>query len=426
MQNFSSKNRSQIFVKFLIPLILAVCPELCHLNDVFAEEGHSQNLQELMLPVIKAYRKQDYAEALKRIELALQQIPEDPSLARLKNEIELRISDQYRQSGDMSKARDFAKNVLANPAGGLSLEAEERLNSLDSRPKKGFHGYISSGFEYNSNVASSIDPGNIEPTNTSGYGSQSRILIGYQGHIAEDYYWDVWGEALPTFWKGAAEDLDWQQYNTGLLTGVSGDLWDLSLAYKFSSDIFDSRLNRIRHGAEATSKFWLIPKHWQTFLTVGVFFDEFRLLKEADATYIEVSLQNYIPFYLEQANAYGYVYGGYTYLDNDASTIFEYYGHRVNLALFIPTSFWSIGIQTGGWLERRNYDQPNPVNRRDTIGMAYLEIVKEWALPNMLEIEDWSESIQTKIGYNYIETQSSVKIFNKIEHVFRFTISYHF
>lgn len=433
----SSSNKNKRVTKLLQALVFLFC---LGFNEAFSQDLQKKlSLQELMIPAIKAYREKKYEEAYKWIEQALQQMPNDPSLARLRNEIVLKISTQSKASGDLKKAKLYATKVLGIPGGGLSLEAQTILSGMDQRPKKGLHGYISSAFEYNTNVASSVDPGNTRPTNKAGYGSRSGILLGYRGHVSDDYYWDVWGEALPLFWKGPAKDLhlDWQQYNTGLLVARASDRWNLSLAYKFSADVFGSDLNRVRHGPEATAKYWVIPSHWQTWLSASVFFDDFKVtnnikpINNADATYVETSLQNYIPFYLEVSNAYGYLFGGYTYIDNNASSIYSYKSHRVSLAFFIPTPFWSVGIQTGGMLERRSYDQPykttlNPTDRRDTIGIAYAELIKEWKLPEMMVIKGLSDSIQTKLGYTYIETQSSVKAFDKVEHVGRFTVMYQF
>jgi len=421
MLNVFKKNRVLIKLIFIITVIVSLE------HNAFAEEKDQQTVTEIMVVAMKAYSQQDYEKALLWFDKAIEIEPNNPSLSMLRNEIALKVSDLLAQRGELNKAKQMALNVLSNPKGGLAADAKYRINSLDRRPEEGFHGYISTSIEYNSNVASSVHFGDTEPTNSTGYGNRPSISLGYQGHFFDNYYWDVWAEALPVFWSGGANNLDWQQYNTGVLMGFSGDLWDFSLSYTFSTDIFDSHLNRVNHGMESTAKFWVIPNAWQTRLTARIRYDDFRFKNDADATNYEISLQNYLPYSFGMDDLYsGYVYGGYTYSDYNASAVFGYKAHSANLMIHIPTPFKSIGVQAGGWIQRRIYDRNNPVDRKDTSGSAYVQIVKEWKLPETLVIKGLSDSLQTSVGYFYTETQSAADNFALIEHVSRFTVTYYF
>jgi len=315
-------------------------------------------------------------------------------------------------------------------------------------------GRVVTSSEYNSNVLPFFGEGMVRPSDRPGYGNRTSLLLGYRGHIGRDYYWGVSGQASTIFWAGKAgkkikvnnitkaDSLNSSSFSSGLLVGTARDRWDLSIAYRFSGNYLNDELTLIRQGVESNLKYWVIPKHWQTWLTTGLFFDDYKslsvspILAEADALQFNVSMRNYIPFYLKKFNRYGYLFGGYTFINNhvptdlsnrsDAVTNFGYNGHRADLAFFIPTPFQTVGIQAGGLLEWRNYDRFESETRRDTIYMAYAELIKDWKLPEMWLTKNLSDTLQTKIAYNYIETQSTALFFDKVEHVARFTITYNF
>ncbi len=391
-----------------------------------AESNLTEPLEQFTVPAVKAYLQKNYEEALQCLDKALLVAPDDKNVAKLRAEILLIMAQRLIQSGEKAQAQTYIQKVINSPDNELVRDAQALNYSIDKRPLEGLHGYLSSAFEYDTNVASLISQGNtLPPTNQPGFGSRSGGLMGYQGHLSDDYYWDVWGEAMSLFWKGDAQNLDFQQYTSGVLLGKATDRWDLSLAYKFSADVFDDNLNRLRHGAQSLAKLWVVPNHWQTWLSAGLYSDDFKTIN-GDATYLEASLQNYIPFYLEGLSDYGYVFGGYTFTDNNAHSVFGYKSHRAGLSFAIPTAFWSLSLQIGGLVEKRIYNQPNPSDRHDTIGIAYTELVKSWKLPAAIASNRLNNNFQTKIGYTYVETQSTVAYFDKTEHIAKFTLLYQF
>jgi len=428
------KNHGEVRIRRIF--VILVCLNLILFNDAVAQALPAQTLQELMVPVMKAYREKDYEEALKQIDRAIQQAPDDQNMSRFRSEIILKISDQSQKEGN---------GIVFGPIGSSVNEIrtgdQEKPKVLEKRPKEGFHGYLSNSTEYNSNVLPSFAEGFFRPTDRPGYGNRPSIFLGYRGHIGKDYYWNVSGQGSTIFWKGKADNLDSSSFSTGLLVGTARERWDLSLAYRFSGNYFNDELTLIRQSVESNLKYWVVPKHWQTWLTTGLFFDDYKslsvspILAEADALQLNVSMRNYIPFYLKKLNRYGYLFGGYTFINNhvpsdldgrNASTNFGYNGHRADLTLFIPTPFQTVGIQGVGMLEWRHYDRLNSVTRKDNIYMAYAELIKDWKLPEIWLTKKLSDTLLTKITYNYIKTQSTTALFEKVEHVARFTITYNF
>lgn len=410
--------------------------------DAYAQkltpQGQQESeLQKLMMPAIEAYRKGNYEEALELIDKATSLAPKNKSLIKLRGEIILKISDQYQQKGDWGKARDFAFKALGSSMGEIDLLAQEKLKLMEKRPEQGLRGFISSGFEYNTNVRSSVAPGNTAPTDTPGYGNRSNLLVGYQKHVGRDFYWDVWGQASSMLWSGKADKFDDWSFSSGLSVGAARERWDVSFSYKFSSSYFADQLFLIRQGGESNLKYWVIPNKWQAWFTTGVFVDDFKAsLAKADALQTNVSFNNYIPILFKPFNRYGYLFGGYTFINNHvptdldnigASTNFGYSGHRTNLMLYIPTPFQTVGIQMGGQVETRHYDRLDSLTRRDTVYLAFAEVVKDWKLPDMkITRQLGGDILQTKIAYNYFEIQSNNDLFDMKQHVGRITLSYNF
>ena len=97
MQNVPIRNKSHGEVKFLRNLVIIVCLNFILFNDAIAQALTEKSLQELMKPVMNAYRKENYEEALKLIEKAILQAPKDERLAKFRGEIILKISDQSRK-----------------------------------------------------------------------------------------------------------------------------------------------------------------------------------------------------------------------------------------------------------------------------------------------------------------------------------------
>ena len=414
-------------------------------------------LNEMIGEAVRAYHEERYAEAADLLELIVEQVPYDANLVKLlvnsaywagdadrtieagehflsfasDNEVRLKTADMYQSKGNIVRASELYEEMLRFPDEGLIDEAKGRFLRLATveyggnfrdrtfflyeRPVEGLRGYFRADYRYNDNIAASVDPGSTPPEDTAASGFTYDLNLRYDKWLSERYYAGAWTRPYAVFWTGSADDLDWQRIENDLHFGAVGDRWNLVLAYRNIIDYFDFELTRVRHGAEARINYWLFPNTWHASIAGGVAHDDFKAVREANATVYQGIIANTVYDYLDAVGAYSYYYFGYAYTRNQAKSIFSYDGHLGAAEWYLPTPFWNTAVKLGGVFEHRRYDEPNPINRRDNIARAYLILIKFWELPDWLRSIRRGGRFSTELSFEYEKTSSTVDLFDKDE-----------
>lgn len=351
------------------------------------------------------------------------------------NFIRLMVARAYEFSGDHQKAYASYQRIENNPQGGYvedTVEPIQRINGIllwqdqIGRPLQGFHGQFLTRYVHNDNIASAVDSGSEPPSDTAASGFNYDGTLSFEDHFFGRFNWGVSARGLVNFWTGSADQLDQQQIGGNVHVGVLGDRWHARMAYKNETNIFDGQFSRIRNGGELQLNYAIVPFAWYSSLSTGVFFDDFKGNRDANATVYETSVDNTVYDYCESCQKWGHYYGAYTYRRNQAISIFGYDSHIATLSWFRPTEFWALDLNITGSFERRVYDEPNPSDRRDNIIFLHVGVTKAWEPPELLPMDIDGDSIVTEISFQYYRTSSSVDFFDKIERIINVGIQYHF
>lgn len=332
------------------------------------------------------------------------------------DEVRLILARSRLQLGDRTEARRLFSAIADNPDSKFRQDARAAIDAIDrmerraaedryyARPE-GLNGLVIAGFEYDSNIAQTVDPSTSGASDVNDYRFTATLDANYDFRFGDRFYAGPGFLQISNLHFNEGHRFDLQLYRFSAHGGIVGEGWEGRLGFEYDLVRFGYHTELISRRI-AGRYVNIVTPEFIVIALPSVSWDDYPNNRDQDAVKARIELRNriYVPQIVERA----YLKVRYDGVLNETErkTTSRYFYNKFGLGFWTPLPAKGFSLSVDATYEFRKFDEPQPTSRSDR--------TLDWIATIAY---DWTEDFSTEFSVNRIVTNSDVENFDKSQYI---------